>query len=121
MATKRMLGVEFLKAGLKGADAESQAAPAQPAPAFDPRQQRAFLTHGPALLRLLARQAEPASARTLFDILRADHPRTDFAEVKLALREAFEQRYVEAAGRDPVYDDPLYAITRLGQSVAPIE
>ncbi len=131
MAIKRKLGVEFLTEGFKvqeerGAARQTHAptpsAPTTNAPGPDDAdRKRAFLTYGPALLRVLAvNPAEPMPPRALFERVQKDMATPGvFPDFELALAEAYEQRFVEMAGKDPVYGDPLYAITRYGVSVAP--
>ena len=131
MAIKRKLGVEFLSEGFKVQEerdiARQTAAPAAsavstsvPGPEAVDRK-RAFLTDGPALLRVLAiNPADPMPPRPLFERVQKDMGTAGvFPDFELALAEAYEQRFVETAGRDAVYGDPLYAITRYGLSVAP--
>ncbi len=132
MAIKRKLGVEFLSEGFKVQEerdiARQTAAPfataasssSVPGPEAVDRK-RAFLTYGPALLRVLAiNPADPMPPRPLFERVQKDMGTTGvFPDFELALAEAYEQRFVETAGRDAVYGDPLYAITRYGLSVTP--
>ncbi len=126
MAIKRKLGVEFLTEGFKVQEERGIARQANTPAAAVPTQddadrKRAFLTYGPALLRVLAvNPADPMPPRALFERVQRDMATPGvFPDFELALAEAYEQRFVETAGKDSVYGDPLYAITRYGLSVAP--
>jgi hypothetical protein len=121
MAIKRKLDVAFLRAGCR--DTQAWLPVERPASeACDPRRRQAFLTYGLPVLRVLSRDVSIAhTPRDLFDAIRDEYPQAGFPAVRLAIEEAYDQHYVELAGKDPVYGDPLYAITRLGLSVAPTE
>ncbi len=121
MATKRLLGVEFLREGLKARE------PERPAPARgilageDIARRRAVLTYSPDILRALRDMNEPdgVSSRTLFTAVRDRiQGKADFGDFQLALDDAYENRYVEIVGKDD-FGDAKYRLTDLARSIAP--
>jgi hypothetical protein len=131
MATKRQLGVEFLREGFRTADADRTNEPDRTDGSSEEdiaghiAKKRAALTYSPAILRTLrdlsARGSSGVSPRDLFREVRKQLPdevKVNFDDFRLALNAVYGDRCVEVAGTDDV-GDPLYSITKLGLSVAP--
>ena len=128
MATKRQLGVEFLREGFRTAEGDRTNEPGrvEDGPAESQiAKKRAALLYSPAILRTLRKHSETnadgVSPRDLFRAVReqlAGTVKSNFDDFQLALSDVYDDRYVEMVGKDDV-EDPLYSITKLGLSVAP--
>ena len=128
MATKRQLGVEFLREGFRTAEGDRTSEPDRVGGGPDEVQiarKRAALLYSPAILRtireLSAANTSGVSPRDLFRAVReqlSGEVKSNFDDFQLALTDIYGDRYVEVVGKDDV-GDPLYSITKLGRSVAP--
>jgi hypothetical protein len=127
MAIKRQTGVEFIREGLRTTTGHLFDEPTQThgPTEEDIARKRAALIYGPMLLRTLREvntaSTEGVSPRKLFDDVRGRIQLPGgaaFDDFRLALGDAYDNRYVEVVGSDD-YGDPLYTITKLGLSVAP--
>jgi protein involved in sex pheromone biosynthesis len=121
MATKRLLGVEFLREGLKAQ--EQSVMPEQTRSFLGGREiarRRAVLTYSPDILRTLRdmKEANGLSSRALFAAVKDRVQDANFGEFQVALDDAYENRYVEIVGKDE-FGDPKYRPTQLAQSITP--
>jgi hypothetical protein len=121
MATKRLLGVEFLREGLKASDGERQDEPRRGSSEQDIARKRAVLTYSSDLLRTLRDMDESTGVtpRTLFHHVRERlSGKADFSDFELALNDAYNNRYVEIVGKDD-FGDAKYRLTELARSITP--